>query len=34
MFQVERGPMELLDVGDEVRFRPITREQFSVLENR
>jgi inhibitor of KinA len=34
MFQVEREPMELLDVGDEVRFRPISREEFAVLENR
>jgi inhibitor of KinA len=34
MFQVEREPMELLDVGDEVHFRPITREEFSALENR
>jgi inhibitor of KinA len=34
MFQAEREPMELLDVGDEVRFHAITREEFSVLENR
>jgi inhibitor of KinA len=34
MFQVDREPMELLDVGDEVRFRPITHEEFSALENR
>ncbi len=34
MFQAEREPMELLDVGDAVRFHPITREEFSVLENR
>jgi inhibitor of KinA len=34
MFQVERQPMELLDLGDEVRFRPITREEFSALENQ
>jgi inhibitor of KinA len=34
MFQVGRDPMGLLDVGDEVRFRPITRQKFSALENR
>ena len=34
MFQVDREPMELLDVGDEVRFRPITHQEFSALENR
>jgi inhibitor of KinA len=34
MFRVDREPMELLDVGDEVRFRPITPEEFSALENR
>lgn len=34
MFRVDREPMELLDVGDEVRFRPITHEEFSALENR
>ena len=34
MFQAEREPMGLLDVGDEVRFRPIAREEFSALENR
>jgi KipI family sensor histidine kinase inhibitor len=34
MFQVGRDPMELLDVGDEVRFHPITRQTFSALENR
>ena len=34
MFQVQREPMELLDVGDEVRFRSIAREEFAALENR
>ena len=34
MFRVDREPMELLDVGDEVRFRPITHEEFSALEGR
>jgi inhibitor of KinA len=34
MFRVDREPMELLDVGDEVRFRPITHEEFSALEHR
>ncbi len=34
MFQVDREPMELLDVGDQVRFRPITLQEFSALENR
>jgi len=34
MFRVEREPMELLDVGDEVRFRPINREEFAELQNR
>jgi KipI family sensor histidine kinase inhibitor len=34
MFQAERQPMELLDVGDEVHFHAISREEFSALENR
>jgi inhibitor of KinA len=34
MFRVEREPMGLLDVGDEVRFRPINREEFAELQNR
>lgn len=34
MFQVDREPMELLDVGDQVRFCPITLQEFSALENR
>jgi inhibitor of KinA len=34
MFQLDREPMELVDVGDEVRFRPITPQEFSALEPR
>lgn len=34
MFRVDREPMELLDVGDQVRFRAITREEFLELETR
>jgi allophanate hydrolase subunit 1 len=32
MFRADREPMGLLDVGDEVRFRPITRKEFAKLE--
>jgi inhibitor of KinA len=32
MFRADREPMGLLDVGDEVRFRPITKEEFAKLE--
>lgn len=34
MFRVEREPMGLLEVGDEVRFRPINLEEFAELQNR
>lgn len=34
MFQLDREPMELVNVGDEVRFRPITPQEFSALETQ
>jgi KipI family sensor histidine kinase inhibitor len=32
MFRIDRQPMELIAIGDQVRFRPITREEFRMLE--
>jgi inhibitor of KinA len=32
MFQSNRKPMELVSMGDQVRFRPISREEFRELE--
>lgn len=32
MFRPERNPMELIGVGDEVRFFPITQEEFDTWE--
>jgi inhibitor of KinA len=32
MFQSERKPMEFVSMGDQVRFRPISREEFRELE--
>ncbi len=34
MFRTDREPMEMLDVGDEVKFRPIARDEFAKLERR
>jgi inhibitor of KinA len=34
MFRPDRSDMSLLSVGDQVRFVPISREQFAALENR
>jgi KipI family sensor histidine kinase inhibitor len=34
IFRVDREPMGILNVGDEVQFRPITREEFADLEKR
>jgi inhibitor of KinA len=34
MFRVDREPMEFVDVGDEVKFQPITREEFAKLEKQ
>jgi inhibitor of KinA len=34
MFRADREPMGLLDVGDEVNFRPISREEFAALEKK
>jgi inhibitor of KinA len=34
MFRVDREPMEFVDVGDEVKFQPITRKEFAKLEKR
>jgi inhibitor of KinA len=32
MFRADRDPMSLIGIGDQVRFRPITREEFLLLE--
>jgi inhibitor of KinA len=32
VFRSDRKPMELITIGDQVRFRPITREEFRKLE--
>jgi inhibitor of KinA len=32
MFQAERANMSLLDIGDQVRFRPISRDEFTRME--
>jgi inhibitor of KinA len=34
MFRPDRNDMTLLSMGDRVRFRPISRDQFAALENR
>jgi KipI family sensor histidine kinase inhibitor len=34
MFRPDRGNMSFLSIGDRVRFRPISAEQFIALENR
>jgi inhibitor of KinA len=34
MFRADREPMGLLEVGDEVKFRPITRGQFASMEKK
>lgn len=33
VFRRERKPMELISIGDQVKFRPITREEFRKLES-
>jgi inhibitor of KinA len=33
LFQRDRDPMELISIGDQVRFRPISREEFHKLES-
>jgi inhibitor of KinA len=32
LFQSNRRPMEVVSIGDQVRFRPISREEFNELE--
>jgi len=32
MFRAERDPMSLLAPGDEVRFRPICRDEYARIE--
>ena len=34
VFRSDREPMELASVGDQVRFRPVSREEFRELESR
>jgi inhibitor of KinA len=34
MFRADREPLGLLEVGDAVKFRPITREEFAALEKK
>src|SRR4029077_12970136 len=34
VFRSDRKPMELVSVGDQVRFRPVSREEFRELESR
>jgi inhibitor of KinA len=34
IFRTDREPMEMLNVGDEVKFRPITREEFVELDRK
>jgi inhibitor of KinA len=33
LFRSDRKPMELVSIGDQVRFRPISREEFRELES-
>ena len=33
MFRADRKPMALVSVGDQVRFRPIRREEFAAMES-
>jgi inhibitor of KinA len=34
MFRADREPLGLLEMGDQVKFRPITREEFAALEKK
>lgn len=34
MFEVDRQPMTLIEVGDEVRFRPISADEFASMESK
>jgi allophanate hydrolase subunit 1 len=34
LFRTDREPMGLVEIGDEVRFRAITPDEFAALESK